>query len=359
MKHYAVAPGEYLAEWMDESPLMTQALLAERLGVSRKLVNEIVNAKAPISPQIATRLELVTSIPAKAWLLYQAQYDADTSRNDAVDGLAKHVDVISDSLGSYLRKIGATTATKRDPGQLVADYLAHIQCGSFGAFERRCEVEIGGGYAFATLKESKKDIDPAMLFAWLAQAEKQDRTGSRFWAAYSETDLIDVIPRMRKRAQKPDGMMLQDIRSILAEAGVTMLYCDPPKGFPLHGLTYWVNGSPVIVFTARRKADGYITWAIFHEIGHVLNDERDGGAFGLSKTAKQKAIEEKAANAFAKNALFGSAGLSSFHGLMHSDDIRLAARRIGVSPGVAVVAMHKKKMLPYNYGNDLLVDVTI
>ena len=38
-------------------------------------------------------------------------------------------------------------------------------------------------------------------------------------------------------------------------------------------------------------------------------------------------------------------------------DIRCVAQSIGVSPGVAVAAMHKKRMLDYSYGNDLMVDL--
>ena len=356
MKSYAVAPGEYLAEWMEEHPLMTQAQLAERLDVSRKLVNEIINAKAPVSPTVATRLERVTSIPAKAWLLYQAQYDADVARREDISSLAGYANIISVNLGSYLRKVGATSATMRDAGQLVADFLAHIQCGTINAFEQRCRL-INGGAAFATLKESGKSIDPAMLLAWVAQAEKQDSNGDRFVAKYSEDRLIEAIPLVRKRAQSPDDRMLDDIRAILANAGVTMLYCEPPKGFPLHGVTYWVNDAPVVVFTARRKTDGYITWAVFHELGHVLHDERCGESFGLDKSEKQKEREERTANSFAKRTLFGDAGMSSFYGLSKPAEIRRAAKQIGVSPGVAVVAMHKKRMLPYDCGNALLVDV--
>ena len=55
--------------------------------------------------------------------------------------------------------------------------------------------------------------------------------------------------------------------------------------------------------------------------------------------------------------IFGSEGLRPFKGLTRSMDIRCVAQSIGVSPGVAVAAMHKKRMLDYSYGNDLMVDL--
>lgn len=54
--NYAVAPGEYLQEWLDENET-TQQQAADLLGCSRKLVNEIVNGRAPVTPDTATRLQ--------------------------------------------------------------------------------------------------------------------------------------------------------------------------------------------------------------------------------------------------------------------------------------------------------------
>ena len=89
----------------------------------------------------------------------------------------------------------------------------------------------------------------------------------------------------------------------------------------------------------------------------MVCDERSGGEYGLVKSKAQIAREEKAANAFAQKTLFGSEGLRPFKGLTRSMDIKYVAQSIGVSPGVAVVAMHKKRMLDYGYGNDLMVDL--
>jgi len=52
----AVAPGETLLENI-ESPSMSQAELAVRAGLSAKTVNQIVQGKAPITPETAIRLE--------------------------------------------------------------------------------------------------------------------------------------------------------------------------------------------------------------------------------------------------------------------------------------------------------------
>ena len=357
VRDYAVAPGEYLEEWLEENPEITQKQLADDLGISRKQVNAILRGRAPISAQVAMRLEKVTPISSRAWLVYQAQFDSDTARLEEEHELATHADEISPQVAKYLREIGATEATKRNPGRLYADLLAHVGCGSYEVFRHRCDEVFDGTGAVAALKESGRDVDPMALLAWVAQAEKSDAFKTLSRTCYSKQGLLDVIPHIRNRVAYPDATMLAEIQEMLADKGVVLVDCKAPEKFPLHGVTYWKDDTPIVLFTERRRTDGYIVWAIFHELGHVACDERSGGEYGLVKSKAQIAREEKAANEFARETLFGSEGLRPFKGLTRSVDISRVAQSIGVSPGVAVAEMHKRRMLDYSYGNDLMVDL--
>ena len=71
--NYAVPPGEYLREWLDENKI-TQQQAADLLGYSRRQVNEIVNGRAPVTPDTAIRLQRVTGITADSWLTFEAAY---------------------------------------------------------------------------------------------------------------------------------------------------------------------------------------------------------------------------------------------------------------------------------------------
>ena len=48
---------------------------AEKLGVSRFTLSELVNGKRGISPEMAVRLSKVFGGSAESWLVQQAQYD--------------------------------------------------------------------------------------------------------------------------------------------------------------------------------------------------------------------------------------------------------------------------------------------
>ncbi|MBT1606350.1 HigA family addiction module antitoxin [Curtobacterium flaccumfaciens] len=355
--NYAVAPGEYLEEWIEDRGL-SQADAANLLGCSRKQVNEIVNGRAPITADTALRLQRVVGIPAQTWLRYEAAYRADRARIEDEERLADHVDEISPNAATYLRAVGATTATKRDPGRLVSDFLAYHGCGTWDAYLHLHETATRGDYALAALKDSKATLEPTVLSTWLRAAEQTPTFETGRTHIYNSDELIAALPRLRERAATPNSSMLRDIARMLAEVGVVFMVVDPPSKFPLLGMTRWIDERvPVIQQTGRWGKDGFVIWTLFHELGHVLNDPRGEMHLEYNSEKQRNSEAEKSANAFAMRTLFGDAGVAPFRGLTSDADIRRKATAIGIAPGVAVHQMHRRRMLDYGWGNRLCVDL--
>ena len=76
-------PGE-LARYECLEPLgLSVTAGAEVLGVSRKTLNNLVNGRAGVSPEMAVHLATAFGGSAQAWITMQAQYDnARVSRNE-------------------------------------------------------------------------------------------------------------------------------------------------------------------------------------------------------------------------------------------------------------------------------------
>ena len=96
---------------------------------------------------------------------------------------------------------------------------------------------------------------------------------------------------------------------------------------------------------------------LFYEIGYVLNDPRGEMHLEYSTEKKRNTAAEKAANAFAMEILFGESGIKPFEGLTLDREIADTARQLGVAPGVVVHQMHRKRLLDYQCGNRLCVDL--
>lgn len=76
---YVIPPGKTLAETLQKSDML-QAHLAERTGLSRKMINDIINGSEPITPDTAIQLEKVFRVPTRFWLNLQKNYDEHSAR---------------------------------------------------------------------------------------------------------------------------------------------------------------------------------------------------------------------------------------------------------------------------------------
>lgn len=76
---YLVTPGEVLEEYLEDLG-MTQAELADRTGLAKKTINEIIKAKSPITHETALKLERTLGRPAHFWSNLERQYQDDRTR---------------------------------------------------------------------------------------------------------------------------------------------------------------------------------------------------------------------------------------------------------------------------------------
>lgn len=68
-------PGETLREDILPALAMTGTELARRLGLARETLSRIMHGHAPISPDLAVRLERAGIGKARTWMAVQTDYD--------------------------------------------------------------------------------------------------------------------------------------------------------------------------------------------------------------------------------------------------------------------------------------------
>ena len=62
---------------------ISQKLLAQQMGVSYSVLNEILNGKRPVSIEYALYLEAVLGIDAQLWIKMQADYNYQVAKADS------------------------------------------------------------------------------------------------------------------------------------------------------------------------------------------------------------------------------------------------------------------------------------
>lgn len=81
-------PGKALSKACQDSPYLlsgTGVEIARRLGYTTKHVSEVFHDKAPISIEMALRLEYVLQLPARHWIDLQNSHDLRAARERLVE----------------------------------------------------------------------------------------------------------------------------------------------------------------------------------------------------------------------------------------------------------------------------------
>lgn len=78
LSNYAVAPGEYIQEWL-EAVELSDVQLGRRMGISEQHIAELMQG-SPLTTAGAKQLEDVTGIPYTFWLEAEKLYRADLQR---------------------------------------------------------------------------------------------------------------------------------------------------------------------------------------------------------------------------------------------------------------------------------------
>lgn len=74
-KRMPTHPGEVLLEDVIKPLGLTVTEAALRLGVTRKTLSALLNGKASLSPEMATRIARATNTSPESWLYMQAKLD--------------------------------------------------------------------------------------------------------------------------------------------------------------------------------------------------------------------------------------------------------------------------------------------
>lgn len=88
---YPTHPGEVLKDEIEYRGI-TQRKLAESMGLTYSVVNEILNARRPLTAKTALMFEAALDVPADSLMYLQSKYNMQTARSDkSLDDLLKSI----------------------------------------------------------------------------------------------------------------------------------------------------------------------------------------------------------------------------------------------------------------------------
>lgn len=345
-------PGEFIREEI-EARGWTQEDLAEILGRPLRLVNEITTGKRGITPETAKGLGEAFGTTAQFWMNLASAYNLWLS-DSAYESVARRAIIYEIApIRAMMKRNWIESSTNIEVLEqrlrefFVTSDLAQIP--QLNCMTRKSTVE----------------LTPAQR-AWLFRAK--NLAMAIHVGKYTKSRLNTALERLKvMRANEAD---IRLIPKVLADAGIRFLVIEPFPQSKIDGVSFWVNGSPVIVLSLRYDRIDSFWHTLMHEIGHIKNEDGltddciilDTDLFDEYNDDKPY---EKAADDFAINFLVPQDELDSFiariQPLYSKAKIIGFANRIGVHPGIVAGQLHHRGTerggLNYAHSREMLVKV--
>ena len=342
-------PGNSIRDLLEDRS-MTQAELADRLGLSKKTTNEIIAGKAPISAETALGLEKVFGMPARFWNNREQQYRDYLARIEEQERLAPQLPWLKQIPVQEMAKRG-WIAIFKDPVEQLVEVLRF-----YGVANVEQWNYVWGKLDASFRKPSKHESDPGALSAWLRKGKLLAQEIE--CKPFSEPAFRSALSQIRICSCYEFEKAINRTVKLCADAGVAFVIVSELHKTRASGVTRWLSPEKALIqLSFRYKTDNQFWFTFFHEAGHILLHGKKEVYVDDDDGSNQKEIE---ADQFAANYLIAQNDWKDVHELpAHSKDwVEEFAHRNSIAPGIVVGRLQKENLINYNQLNGLKRNLT-
>jgi len=334
----AIHPGEFLEDTLEEHA-MSQVDLAEHIGISKKIINDIVRGRNPVSNATALKLSKVFNLPTEYWMQLQQSYDAGIACTEESVKIEKEVkEQLLSFKNAYLelKRFGDVfiSGLSWTPKNLKS-ITQELQ--KFFAVDSLAFVE-GNTMQFAFRKYKRDNLNHHTLAAWLRigtiKASKTDVL------SFDEKRLRETLPKLKALSNSSPDEYLPKIEELLALCGVVVVYMPNMKNTFTQGASKWVaSDKALLMLNAQKRKEGQFWFNLFHELGHILLHSKKESYIDIDEKGEKTEIEQQADNFAQKQLITNFAKSKTFFfeqqakvGLKEA--LMMTAQKDGVSPDI-------------------------
>ncbi len=339
-------PGETLNDLLEEKGI-SQKLLSLRLGRSDKNLSQIVNGKAPITPELALDLERVLGTPARFWLAREARYQEWLSRSSVPEPTDEDLEWARSFTYKEMAEYGwvPPTSNAREKFGHLLKFFGVVDRSAFTAWTANLSPQ----YRRSEAKVDKDHLIAAWLRRGELEAEKVDCED------YDEKAFASAVDDALKLTCWAPQEFVPELKESFARCGVVLLFIPELPSMGVSGATRWLTPSKALIqVTLRYRTNDHLWFTIFHESCHILRHQKR--AVYLETTGK-KSSDELEADAFAANHMIPPGAFKRFveAGDFSGPAVRAFAESLGISPGIVVGRLQKEEIIGWDTLNSLKV----
>jgi len=353
-------PGDTIAGVLEERA-WTDAVFAEKSGLSLVQVRQLINSKTEITGRIALILSRVLGSTPRFWIAREANYRAGLRRLKANESLKKWIPwldqfPISEMMNRDL--ISKRRRTAENKPSIVEDLLRFF-CVVSPEIWKKNYTQLQ-----ASFRRSGDDLSDNLgaISVWLRAGERVMEKKAYSPNRYTAKGFKAALLKIRNLTVERPESFEQKLNKLCYEAGVNLVLIPAIRRARVSGVARWINSQkPLIQLSLYGKTNDRFWFTFFHESAHILLHKEKQTVFLDSDSRHSEGnLQEQEADNFAANMLIPKEYLSELRDLPHTKSaVQAFAKRIRIHPGIAVGRMQHEGILPYRtLLNDLKASFT-
>lgn len=305
---YVAKPGDTIRDSL-EAINMTQSELAEKMGITRKHVSELITGKTRILPQTATQLAYVFNVVPTFWLSLQVQYDAFNEHQKQARSLKENENYSKNFPYTQMAQNGFVPKTNV-LSERLDNLLKFFRVPSVETLKMVMAQDplLQGAFRF---NSQQIEVDSYALHAWLQQGLLLATNIQT--KAFDMKQLQKEISQMRTLTLMSDPtIFLPKLQAIAASVGIAVVIVPELPKSRVSGATRWQSPYPkaIIELSLRDQTHDSFWMTFFHELGHIVL-HRKTAFFTINKHYGQ-GREEREADLWASSILIPDRAWQSF-----------------------------------------------
>jgi len=331
----AFHPGYYIKEMVAESGL-TQEDFAKRLGTTPKNLSILIKGEQSLSIDIAAKLSRMLGTTAAYWLNLQQIYDEMQAEFLSDEELKKEQEIFKLLDYRYFRSnFGLPDLPRKTKEQIkcVREFL------SISSLTILREENLAVSFRSYSGSLSQSNIVNANAMVQIAINEALRVEAPKF----NKNKFKDAVHFALSQTCNHQGFF-PVVKKAFLKAGVVLVVLPNLKNSGINGATKRVDGKVLLMVNDRRHYADTFWFTLFHEIGHIMNND-----YGITFNGNGNESEDRA-DVYAQRALVPQKQYEEFIRCNKSFDeknIREFAKSISRDAGIVFGRLQNDGLVPF------------
>lgn len=344
----AFHPGYYVKDYIEDQGI-TQEELAKRLQTTPKYVSDLVNGRINLTDEMVLKLSIVFGTSTTMWLNLNQKYIEKKLEIEKRIQLDKECELVRQIEYKFWVELGLVKAT-RVATEKVMELQRYFKVSSLSVLSERDFL-----VQYRTSVPEVTDVNVINANAWVQTAINIG--AGMDVEPYDKKKLSAAIPEIRSMTVQNPKKFYPRLKELLASCGVALVLLPNLKNCGVNGAVKWLGKDKVVLaLNDRRKYADTFWFALFHELGHVLQQRvkvllvSEKNKAGLETDALIQKLEMEA-DLFSQDTLIPKDEYLEFiednPGGFTSDSVRAFAKKINILPGIVVGRLQQDQYLTY------------